>query len=189
MKTVVEHDPRGDSHLVELCLRGDRNAFAQIVERHQSTICAIAYSGCGDIGRSEDLAQDTFVAAWKSLGELKEPERLKAWLCGIARNLMQNAVRRQQRVPTAGAVPLIAAGSAAAALIESGVSGFVWTEVRDLLEISGRGLAEVNTPAGEARGRAARDRAEAVAPAWERGHPARPSFFCSKSFSGHPTLS
>jgi RNA polymerase sigma factor (sigma-70 family) len=107
MKTVVEHDPRGDSHLVELCLRGDRNAFAQIVERHQSTICAIAYSGCGDIGRSEDLAQDTFVAAWKSLGELKEPERLKAWLCGIARNLMQNAVRRQQRVPTAGAVPLM----------------------------------------------------------------------------------
>ncbi len=90
---------------------------------------------------------------------------------------------------SAGAVPLIAAGSAAAALIESGVSGFVWTEVRDLLEISGRGLAEVNTPAGEARGRAARDRAEAVAPAWERGHPARPSFFCSKSFSGHPTLS
>ena len=71
--------------------------------RYQSVVCAIAYSACGDVGRSEDLAQDTFVAAWRNLGELREPAKLKSWLCGIARNLVNNSVRRQQRVPTAQA--------------------------------------------------------------------------------------
>ena len=36
-------------------------------------------------GRSEELAQETFVTAWKALGDLDEPARLKSWLCGIAR--------------------------------------------------------------------------------------------------------
>jgi len=66
---------------------------------------------------------------------------------------------------SAGALPLIAAGSAAAALIEPGLSGFVWSEARELLEISGRLLAATGTPAGKAASRAARDRAEALHPA------------------------
>ncbi len=59
---------------------------------------------------------------------------------------------------SAGAVPLAAAGSAATALSEPGVSGFVWADAGTLLEISGRLLAEIGTPAGEARARAARER-------------------------------
>jgi RNA polymerase sigma factor (sigma-70 family) len=106
MKTLVEPNSAADSQLVELCLRGNRNAFAQIVARYQSIICAIAYNACGDIGRSEDLAQDTFITAWRSLAQLHEPEKLKSWLCGIARNLTNNSVRQQQRVPTAMAGPL-----------------------------------------------------------------------------------
>ncbi len=106
MNIFPETEAAADSHLVELCLRGNRNAFAQIVARYQAVICAITYSSCGDVGRSEDLAQDTFIAAWKSLRELKEPEKLKGWLCGIARNLAHSSVRQQQRIPTATAGPL-----------------------------------------------------------------------------------
>ncbi|HWB61682.1 MAG TPA: RNA polymerase sigma factor [Chthoniobacteraceae bacterium] len=103
MKTILENESASDSRLVELCLRGDRRAFERIVSRYQSIICAVAYSACGDVGRSEDLAQDTFIAAWRKLGDLKEPEKLKSWLCGIARNLVNNSERAQQRVPTARA--------------------------------------------------------------------------------------
>lgn len=103
MKTSLELESIADSGLVQLCLRGDREAFAQMVARYQSVVCAIAYSACGDVGRSEDLAQETFVAAWRKLGELREPGKLKSWLCGIARNLVNNSVRAQQRVPTARA--------------------------------------------------------------------------------------
>jgi RNA polymerase sigma factor (sigma-70 family) len=68
-----------------------------IVERYQSLIYSLAYSACGNLVGSEDLAQETFIAAWQKLRELREPARLRAWLCGIVRNLAGNEQRREQR--------------------------------------------------------------------------------------------
>ena len=92
-----------DLRLVQLHLAGDATAFRQIVERHQGLVCAVAYSACGDVGRSEELAQEAFVAAWKQMPELREPARLRGWLCAITRNLARSAVRRSWRTPTAQA--------------------------------------------------------------------------------------
>ena len=68
MKTnlAVEPEMRSDASLVELSLAGDRDAFGRIVARYQSSICALAYSACGNVGRSEDIAQDIFITAWRS---------------------------------------------------------------------------------------------------------------------------
>ena len=95
-----------DADLVSLSLSGNRDAFGLIVDRYQALICSIAYSATGCISRSEDLAQETFFAAWKQLQNLREPGRLRAWLCGIARNLVHNALRRDMRNPALGAEPL-----------------------------------------------------------------------------------
>jgi len=95
-----------DAELVGRSLNGDRDAFGSIVARHQTLVCSLTYSICGDLQLSEDLAQDTFLAAWQQLRNLKEPEKLKSWLCGIARNLSQNALRQRHRVPTAVAEEL-----------------------------------------------------------------------------------
>ena len=86
-----------DDQLWQQSCRGDCEAFGQIVERYQSLICSLAYSTCGNLARSEDLGQETFIAAWQKLGELREPGKLRAWLCGIVRNLAANAVRREKR--------------------------------------------------------------------------------------------
>ncbi|MEO8428087.1 MAG: RNA polymerase sigma factor [Verrucomicrobiota bacterium] len=86
-----------DDQLCQQSRAGDREAFGRIVERYQSLICSLAYSACGNLSRSEDLAQETFVAAWQKLAELREPSKLRAWLCGIVRNLAANASRREQR--------------------------------------------------------------------------------------------
>ena len=86
-----------DVELVEQSLAGDRRAFGQIVARYQSLVCGLAYSATGSRSRSEDLAQDTFVAAWQNLRELHEPGRLCAWLCGIARNVIHGDRRRLGR--------------------------------------------------------------------------------------------
>jgi RNA polymerase sigma factor (sigma-70 family) len=86
-----------DDQLWRRSRAGDREAFGQIVERYQSLICSLAYSTCGNLVRSEDLGQETFIAAWQKLGELREPTKLRAWLCGIVRNLAANAMRREQR--------------------------------------------------------------------------------------------
>jgi RNA polymerase sigma factor (sigma-70 family) len=105
MKTNLALKPemRSDAALVELSLAGDRDAFGRIVARYQSSICALAYSACGNFSRSEDVAQEIFITAWRRLGSLQDPARFKAWLYGIARNLIHNAFRQHTRNPLADA--------------------------------------------------------------------------------------
>lgn len=108
MKSTVipEAEMLDDARLVELGRDGNREAFGQLVGRYQSPVCALAYSACGNIPQSEDLAQETFIVAWRSLGNLKEPSKFKSWLYGIARNLILTAFRKQSRNPLTGAEPL-----------------------------------------------------------------------------------
>ena len=89
-----------DADLVSASLAGNREAFGHIVARYQSLVCSLAYSATGSLSQSEDLAQDTFLAAWKHLAELREPEKLRAWLCGIARNLIHSSLRTDGREPS-----------------------------------------------------------------------------------------
>src|SRR3954470_13385223 len=98
-----------DTDLVAECLAGNRDAFGCIVARYQSLICSLAYSATGSLGQSEDLAQETFVVAWKQLATLREPAKLRSWLCRIARNHIYDALRAHGREPVHAAEPLDAA--------------------------------------------------------------------------------
>ncbi|MEI9961648.1 MAG: sigma-70 family RNA polymerase sigma factor [Limisphaerales bacterium] len=95
-----------DAELVNGTLAGNRDAFGLIVSRYQSLICSLAYSATGSLGQSEDLAQETFIVAWKRLSHLRERDKLRAWLCGIARNRINNFLRREGREPVGEAQPL-----------------------------------------------------------------------------------
>ena len=95
-----------DTELVGETLSGNRDAFGWIVARYQSLICSLAYSATGNLGQSEDLAQETFITAWKHLGRLRERDKLRAWLCGIARNRINGFLRREGREPVRDAEPL-----------------------------------------------------------------------------------
>jgi len=86
-----------DEQLWRLACEGDREAFTRIVERYQSLVCSLAYSACGALGTSDDMAQETFITAWHRLKDLREPAKLRQWLCGIVRNIAANAVRRDLR--------------------------------------------------------------------------------------------
>jgi RNA polymerase sigma factor (sigma-70 family) len=103
-----------DTELVAESLAGRREAFGHIVERYQSLICSLAYCATGSLSQSEDLAQETFVTAWRQLSQLREPSKLRAWLCGIARNLVGKSLRRDGREPSHAAEPLEAANESAA---------------------------------------------------------------------------
>ena len=100
---ATAHD---DAELVAESLLGRRDAFAQIVDRYKSLICSLAYSATGSLSQSEDLAQDTFLTAWKLLPELREPAKLRPWLCAIARHLIGKTLRRDGREPVHKAAPL-----------------------------------------------------------------------------------
>jgi RNA polymerase sigma factor (sigma-70 family) len=97
---IMSEIANNDTELVSASLSGNREAFGQIVLRYQSLICSLAYSATGSLTASEDLAQETFVTAWKQLAALREREKLRGWLCGIARNLINNSLRRQGREPS-----------------------------------------------------------------------------------------
>ena len=95
-----------DAGLVARSLSGNREAFGQIISRYQALVCSVAYSATGRLDQSEDLAQETFLAAWRQLRDLREPGRLRAWLCGIARNLVHNSLRREKSDPARAGDPL-----------------------------------------------------------------------------------
>jgi zinc protease len=101
----AENGSQSDASLWQLTCQGNVSAFEVLVRRHQSLVCAVAFSACGNVALSEDVAQETFWSAWRQRGSLERPDRLTAWLCGIARNLAKNARRKAAR-PAESALPL-----------------------------------------------------------------------------------
>ncbi|HWV98797.1 MAG TPA: sigma-70 family RNA polymerase sigma factor [Candidatus Acidoferrum sp.] len=104
--SLMTREATTDTELVGRTLDGDTTAFEQIVSRYQSLICSLTYSATGSLGQSQDLAQETFITAWKHLRLLRERDKLRAWLCGIARRLVGKALRRDGREPVHEAGPL-----------------------------------------------------------------------------------
>jgi RNA polymerase sigma factor (sigma-70 family) len=83
-----------DVELVEASRRGELDAFGHLVARYQNVVTAVGYSSTGDRVLGEDVAQDTFLAAWRQLDRVRDVMRLGPWLCGIARNLGRKAKKR-----------------------------------------------------------------------------------------------
>ncbi len=85
-----------DADLVRAAWRGDKQAFVEIVARNQAVVCGIALGIVGNIAASEDVAQEAFLTAWRKIHELREPEKLRAWLRQIARHAALGHLRRQR---------------------------------------------------------------------------------------------
>jgi RNA polymerase sigma factor (sigma-70 family) len=113
-ETMPDTVERNDADLVADSLAGRRDAFRQIVERYQTLVCSLAYNATGDVRQSEDVAQETFISAWKDLRLLRQPEKLRAWLCGIVRNQARRRWRDEGREPVSNAVALDDANESAA---------------------------------------------------------------------------
>lgn len=73
------------------------DAFAQLVTANTSAVYRLARAYAGDSG-AEDLAQDAFLAAWRALPSLREPDRFGPWLYRIALNPCRSSVRGSGKV-------------------------------------------------------------------------------------------
>jgi RNA polymerase sigma factor (sigma-70 family) len=91
---------QNDSELVLASIGGDKNAFCEIVTRYQNLLCSLAYSSVGDVKHSEDLAQEVFIDAWRTLDNLRDPQKLKSWLCGMVRFKISHHHRSQSHQAT-----------------------------------------------------------------------------------------
>jgi RNA polymerase sigma factor (sigma-70 family) len=77
-----------DAELVaRVCLEDDRHAFATLVRKYQSQVRQMLRRlTCGDAALADDLAQETFLAAYKSMRSYRGDARLGSWLYRIAYN-------------------------------------------------------------------------------------------------------
>ena len=101
--TLARMPPRAASTDAELILaasrEGDREAYAELVRRHQSMVRAVLrrLTG-GDAALADDLAQEAFLLAWRRLATFRFEARFSTWLYRIAFNAWQSERRRTREV-------------------------------------------------------------------------------------------
>jgi len=83
--------------LIEQASRGDTAAFGHLVRRYRASVHAYIVSRIGDFDWADDIAQETFVAAFAGLAQLRDASRFSAWLRAIADNMCALWLRRTQR--------------------------------------------------------------------------------------------
>ena len=77
--------------------QGDHEAFAALIQRHQQMIHSLTFRMTGSNSDAEDLAQETFIAAYEQLAGFRGDARFSSWLYRIAVNLCLNWKKRIQR--------------------------------------------------------------------------------------------
>lgn len=89
-----------DIALMARTKRGDMDAFAVLVERHQHSVVGTVAKMLGNANDAEDVAQQVFVRVWKSAERYEPTAKFTTWLMTITRNLVFNEMRRLQRSRT-----------------------------------------------------------------------------------------
>lgn len=86
-----------DEQLVTLAQKGDTGAFEELVRRTSRLVYARIYMETGDAHRTEDLVQETFLTAYRSLRQLTDPQGFRSWLFTIAQSVTVDDFRRTTR--------------------------------------------------------------------------------------------
>lgn len=79
--------------LVIRARRGDRQAFAELVGEHHARLVAAARALVGDADAAQDISQEAFIEAYRSLPRLEHPRRFRPWLFSILRHRALNYLR------------------------------------------------------------------------------------------------
>ena len=94
MAQVAEQDLSG---LVESAAEGDQFAFGRIVAAYHEDMRRVCAFVTRDDTLAEDATQMAWSVAWRKLGTLREPERLRPWLISVAVNQAKDLLRSRRR--------------------------------------------------------------------------------------------
>ncbi|MGQ9632264.1 MAG: RNA polymerase sigma factor [bacterium] len=86
-----------DASLVAMCQSGNMGAFEELVRRYQRRIYNLVCRTMGSTEGSEDIAQEVFLKAYKSIGKFKGRSNFYTWLFRIAINTCIDEMRKRQR--------------------------------------------------------------------------------------------
>jgi RNA polymerase sigma-70 factor (ECF subfamily) len=96
-KTSANEDQLSEAELVAGARGGNAAAWEAIVGRHREAVFRYAYLQSGDPAEAEDIAQETFMRAFRSFHHFDVSRPLRPWLLRIARNLARNRWRSWSR--------------------------------------------------------------------------------------------
>jgi RNA polymerase sigma-70 factor, ECF subfamily len=99
METMARNDACAQVDLVSRIRAGNRQTEAELVERYSRGVMIIIRREVRDTAAAEDLYQETFRIILEKIrhGDVREPERLSGFVCGVARNLVIDYFRRAAR--------------------------------------------------------------------------------------------
>jgi RNA polymerase sigma-70 factor (ECF subfamily) len=97
VELLKETEDRPDLRLVEKCQDGDAAAFDELVHRYKNRVYNVAYRFLGNHEDAQDVAQETFIRAYKGIQSFKGAAKVSTWLHSIAGNLAKNRLRDSHR--------------------------------------------------------------------------------------------
>jgi RNA polymerase sigma-70 factor (ECF subfamily) len=86
-----------DEKLVTEACRGDKNAYALLVDNYYKQIFLVCLGVVGNIHDAEDIAQETILKGFQEISKLRKSTQFVPWITKIAKNLSINFIRRKQR--------------------------------------------------------------------------------------------
>jgi RNA polymerase sigma-70 factor (ECF subfamily) len=125
-----------ESELIQQAVQGDHEAYELLMRRYEEPVFRLAYLILGDPDDAQDVAQDTFIRAYRHLPRFDAGRPLRPWLLQITRNLARNRQRSFNRYLAALSRALITSpqteSSAESEHIQQGETRALWQAIRQL---------------------------------------------------------
>jgi RNA polymerase sigma-70 factor (ECF subfamily) len=93
-------DKLGETELAGALLAGETDAFERFVEHFRGKVFHYSWLMCGSPQDADEVAQETLLKVFESIDQLREPERVRAWVFRIARNVCLMQRRKSVFAPT-----------------------------------------------------------------------------------------
>jgi len=180
----VPEIPNAIDTLIQRCLAGDQDAWADIVRQYRRRVYSVAYKFTGNHEEAEDLTQDIFIKVFRALHTFDRRANFQTWLISVSRNMCidhYRSVRKERetinRDINADDLSPVADGPAADALVEQQGQAVLLRRalaalpeplktavtMRDLQDLSYQEIAErLRVPEGTVKSRINRGRTELV---------------------------
>jgi RNA polymerase sigma-70 factor (ECF subfamily) len=89
-------DQKNEAEIVARVLKGDRQAYALLVDEYKSPIYNLAYRMTGNLEDADDLTQETFIRAYQYLWRYDTSKKFFTWLYTLALNLIRNHFKKNK---------------------------------------------------------------------------------------------
>jgi RNA polymerase sigma-70 factor (ECF subfamily) len=94
---IVAADALARELMVRSAASGDEVAFARLVAEHHASMARVAFVICGDADATRDAVQVAWSIAWRKIGSLRKPSRVRPWLVAIAANEARKVAGKRRR--------------------------------------------------------------------------------------------